>query len=281
MADGSGQARASGTGQDALQRAIAALNGRRPDEAERMAAIAVKANPRDPRALHILGYALLIQGRGAEAVAPLEAAARARRDGETDTQLAMALRQAGRLDDALARLRRAVKRRPPFPGAFHELGCVLSLLQRYDEAVEVFRQGLDVAPMMPELSIQLGYVLLQCRKWAEAKAAFMRALDIAPALREPLLGMAQAEQELGNYAASADCLRRCLRISSDPGIWHQLGRCLLRMGELDPAYDCFRHVVRTEPVRFGNVLTSILKAPRGRFWLKPSAARRFLQEAKN
>ncbi|MGH6670853.1 MAG: tetratricopeptide repeat protein [Xanthobacteraceae bacterium] len=281
MTDRSGQARAPGAAQDALQRAIMALNDRRPDEAERLAAAAAKANPRDPRTLYVLGSALLMQGRGAEAVAPLEAAARARHDGEIDTRLAMALRLAGRADDALARLKRAVKRRPPFPGAFHDLGCILGSLKRYDEAVDVFRQGLDVAPMMPELSVQLGYTLLQCRKWTEAKAAFARALDIVPALREPLLGLAKAEQELGDFAASADWLRRVLRLGSDPAIWHQLGRCLSRIGDIDAAYDCFRHAVRAEPARFGNVLTTILKAPRGRFWLKPSAARRFLQEARN
>jgi tetratricopeptide (TPR) repeat protein len=281
MADGFRQAHSSGAAEDTLQRAIGALNSRRPDEAERMAATAVKANPRDARALQILGYALFLQGRGAEAVAPLEAAARLRNDAEIDTQLAVALRQAGRLEDALARLNRAVKRRPSFPGAFHELGCLLASLKRYDEAIDAFRQGLDVAPMMPELSVQLGYALLQCGRWAEAKSAFTRALNIAPALREALSGLAKAEQELGDHAASADCLRRCLRISSDPVIWHQLGRCLLRMGQLDEAYDCFRHAVRAEPRRFANVLTSILKAPRGRFWLRPSAARRFLQEAKD
>jgi tetratricopeptide (TPR) repeat protein len=281
MADRSGQARVSGNAADALQLAIVALNSRRPDEAERIAAVVVKANPRDPRALHILGYALLMQGRGAEAVAPLEAAARARHDGEIDTQLAVALRQAGRLDDALARLKRAVKRRPPYPAAFHELGCLLSFSKRYDEAIEVFSRGLGVAPMMPELSVQLGQALLQRGSRLEAKAAFARALDILPASREALFGLARSEQELGNYAAAADCFRRCLRIRSDPAIWHQLGRCLLRLGELDGAYDCFRAAVRAEPKRFGNVLTSILKAPSGRFWLKPSAARRFLQEAKN
>jgi tetratricopeptide (TPR) repeat protein len=281
MANGSGQASAPGTVADALQLAVMALNSRRPEEAERIAAVAVKANPRDPRALHILGYALLMQGRGAEAVAPLEAAARLRHDGEIETQLAVALRQAGRLDDALARLRRAVKRRPPYPAAFHELGCLLSSSKRYDEAIEVFSRGLDVAPMMPELSIQLGYALLQRGSRLEAKAAFARALGILPASREALYGLAKSEQELGNYAAAADCFRRCLRISPDPAIWHQLGRCLLRLGQLDAAYDCFRATVRAEPKRLGNVLTSILKAPSGRFWLKPSAARRFLQEAKN
>lgn len=134
----------AGLNDEALARAYAALNGGRPEEAERIAADLLKVKPDHPRALPILGYALLMQGRTEDAIAALEPVARRRRDPQLETQLAIALRRAGRNEDAIARLKRATKRQPSFAGAFYELGCLLSSLERYDEAAETFRCGLEI-----------------------------------------------------------------------------------------------------------------------------------------
>ena len=143
----------------ALQRALSALNAQRPKDAEQIAASILETTPRHMRALHIFGCALLLQGRSEEAIAPLEAAGRGQHDPEISTQLAIALRQAGRTDEAVSRLKRAVKQRPPYPPAFRELGSLLFALKQHGEAINILKQGLEFAPMLPDLSIQLGYVL--------------------------------------------------------------------------------------------------------------------------
>ena len=261
----------------ALQQAAFALNGQRPGEAERISAEVLRVDPRNARALHIFGCAVLMQGRAADAIAPLEAAARIRHDPEIDMQLAAALRQAGRVDDALSRLRRAIKRQPPYPKAFYELGCALASTKHYDEAAEVFERGRDIAPMVAEFSTQLGRVFLERREFANAKHAFARAREISPASHDALSGMALAHQGAGEHDKAADYFRRCLAAKPDPGTWLNLGRCLLRLGQLDEGYDCFRFAVRGDPKRYGNALGMLTKSARGRFWLKPSAAARFLQ----
>ena len=119
-------------GEEALQRAAFALQGQRPDEAARIAGDILKKNPDDVRAMQILGTALLLQGRGKEAVAPLEQFARRTNDPAAVTQLAMALRQAGRNEEAMARFENAIKRIPPFPPAFLEFGNLLTMLGRHD-----------------------------------------------------------------------------------------------------------------------------------------------------
>src|SRR6516162_910842 len=90
---------------EALQRAGLALNARRPQDAERIAREILRVKSTHVRALQILGYALLAQDRGAEAIAPLETAARNTHDPEVDTALAAALRQSGRFDEAVSRLK--------------------------------------------------------------------------------------------------------------------------------------------------------------------------------
>src|SRR6202035_4056412 len=112
----------------------------------------LKTDPRHERALYVLGCALVMQDRAEEAGAPLETAAH-RHDPEIDTMLGIALRQTGRDDEALRRLKLATKRRSPYASAFKELGSLLAVMERHDEAIEVLSRGLELAPMMPQLSI--------------------------------------------------------------------------------------------------------------------------------
>src|SRR2546421_1732075 len=102
-----------------LQWAMGAINHGRPDDAERFARNVLARIPQHGKASYLLGCALLQQNRPAQAVAPLERAARALEDPAVETQLGLALRQVGRTDDALTRLRRATKRRPAHAEAFH------------------------------------------------------------------------------------------------------------------------------------------------------------------
>jgi tetratricopeptide (TPR) repeat protein len=260
----------------ALQRARAALTGDRPQDAERIADEILKLEPRNAAALQVRGCALLMQKRAAEALAPLQVAAQSLHDGETDTLFAMALRQTGRGEEALSRLKRAAKRQPPYAPAFYELGYLLMSLENYDEAIAALRRGIETAPMTPQLSIQLGEVLLRCRSYGEAKAAFTRALEIAPNSAAGLFGIAKAHQSLGEAATAATYYRRCLVLTpEDSACWLNLGHCLLQLGEIEPGYDCFRAAARGDPKRYGKALTSLAASGRGKLWLKPSTAARF------
>ena len=263
-----------------VEQAMSALNANRPVEAERIAREVLKDEPRHAGALRILGYALLMQARANDAVAALESAVRDTHDPEIETEYAIALRHAGRHEEALHRLRRTIKRKPPYVAAFHELGCVLAAMKRYDEAIAAFKRGLEIAPMTPELSIQLGYAYLNSASFADAKVAFDNALHIAPASRDARFGMAMARQELGDFEQAAEDLRHCLMTGpDDPMALLGLGNCLLALGEHDAGYEYFRAAVRGEdPRRYGMALGSLVKAAQGRFWLKPSDAARFLRQ---
>jgi tetratricopeptide (TPR) repeat protein len=269
-------------GDEALKKALFALNAGRPDEAERFAADVIKTNPRNILALHVLGSALLMQNRVADAIPPLEAATRASHDPKIETMLGIALRQAGRTEDALASLKRAIKRRPPHAPAFYEFGCLLSFLKRDDEAIEAFNRGLEITPPMPQLFAQLGYVLLRRRNYADAKTAFSRALEMSADLPEALFGLAKMHQAVGDNAAAAGYFRRCLvSRPNDADMWLQLGYCLLELGDRAAGYECFRTATRGDPQNYGNALSALVKSGRSRFWLKPSRAAQYFRGAKS
>jgi tetratricopeptide (TPR) repeat protein len=269
-------------GDEALQRAMLALNSGRPADAERIAADILKTNRRNVPALQILANALLMQNRIADAIVPLETAARGNHDPQIETMLGIVLRQAGRIEDALSWFTRAVKRRPPHAPAFYEFGCLLSFLNRDEEAVEAFNRGLDVAPLVPQLSVQLGYVLLRRKRYAEAKAAFSRALANSAGSPEALFGLAKVHQAAGDNAAAAGYFRQCLvSRPNDADMWLQLGYCLLELGDRAAGYECFRTATRGDPQNYGNALSALVKSGHGRFWLKPSGVAQYFRGIKS
>jgi tetratricopeptide (TPR) repeat protein len=264
-----------------LQQAIMALNAQRPGDAERLAGEVLKAEPRHVAALKIAGRAARLQGRAGDAIALLEPAARSSHDAELDTELALALQQAGRADDAASRLRRAVKRSPPYPPAFAEFAQLLISLKRFDEAAETLKRGVEAAPMAAALQAQLGFLLLERHNHAQAKAVFARLLTLYPGFPDALFGLGKTHQELHENEPAVAHLRQYLMARpAHWGAWISLGHCLLALGDFEAGYDCFRTAARGDPKHYTNALSSLVKSPRGRFWLKPSAGADFLLGAK-
>jgi tetratricopeptide (TPR) repeat protein len=262
---------------EALQRAEFAIQNGLPLDAERIAREILTANAGHPEATKIFGYALLMQERADEAVAPLEKAARATRNPEIETQLAIAFRHAGNNDKALLWLRRAIKRTPPFAPAFHELGYLLHVLNQPDEAIDVLRQGTMIAPMMTDMWIQLGFVCNLANDRPGAADAFSRALAINPVHPDAVQGMALVLMHDGDYARAAELFKSAIAANPDNASARVgLGNCLLELGESDAAYACLRAGVG-KGAGLHKVLKTIMASGRGRFWLRPSDAAKFFK----
>lgn len=266
----------------ALRAAAEALKAGRPREAEYLAAEVLKANAGSLPALQLLGTALLTQGRGKDAIEPLERAARQSRDAETETRLAIALRQSGRAEEARERLERAVKRKPPFPPAFLELGSLLAALNRHDEAIDVLKRGLELAPTFAELSLELGYLCTARARNTEARAAYAHAVALAPQHPDALFGLARVLQAECDFAQAAETYRRVLALAPKNATAQiGLGICLIELGRSEEALDHLRAASRTNAKSFGETVGALADAGRGRFWLRPSDAARALREGKN
>lgn len=261
-----------------LQQARRAIDAGRPDEAQRIALDCLKNRPADLEATKILGYALLMQDKAAEAIGPLEKAARSNRDAEVETELAIALRKTGAIDKALIWLNRAVKRSPPFVSAFHELGYVLFELGRLDEAKSALKQGLAMAPMMVEMAIQLGFVCYAANDRANAGGAFAHALSINPVHPEAIQGLATVLMDDGDFARAAELYRRRVAADANDALARiGLGKCLLELGDAQGGYACLKAATAREPAAYANILQATISSAHGRFWLRPSAAARFFK----
>lgn len=266
---------------EALRRAQFAIQSDLPVEAEQLAAGILKANPGHAGAAKIIGYALLMQDRAHDAVAALEKAARSSQDPEIATQLGIALRKTGQTDKALIWLKRAIKKKPAFAAAFHEMGFLLNSLRRFDEAIAVLQQGVDVAPMMAEMSVQLGYVYQAINDRANARKSFARALAINPGHFDAMYGLGSVLMDDHDFAQAADLFRRAaIANPADAQMRISLGNCLLSLGQTDAGYACLRAASARGPEFYGKALKVVSSSGRGRFWLHPSAAAKFFKGEK-
>ena len=262
-----------------LERAALALQMRRFAEAEQLAAKILKASRTDTAAVSILGRALIGQNRGAEAIAPLEKAARRSNDAGIETLLGAALGGAGRRSEAIDLMRRTTARRPPFIPAFQELAGQLSTAGRIDEAIAVVEDGLALIPQAIDLQVDLARLQLYRNERGKARATLLKADEAAPGRPEILTALARILLLDGEYAAAADACRRVLALRPDDAMARaDLAACQLEMGERDAGEASLRSAFRGRPQMLGRSTYALVHSSHGRFFFRQSAVAKFLQD---
>jgi Flp pilus assembly protein TadD len=242
-----------------------------------LAAAVFKANRGNLAAAALLGRALMLQNRFDEAIAPLQKASRRGDDPAAETLLAAAFAATGRRDDALDLLRQAITRRPAFPPAFLEYGGQLASGGKNDEAIAMLEQGLALAPGIIELQLRLATLYIGSNARARARALLQQAATAAPSRQDVLAELARVMTLDGDYAAAVDVFRRALALRSDDAATRaNLGICLMEMGERTAGEASVREATRSRPDMTGRAIMSLAAASHGRFFLRPSAAVKFL-----
>lgn len=115
------------------------------------------------------------------AVFPLTQARVARgQDAMTLTDLATALRETGRLDEAVAAYRRAIALAPEYPFGHLDLAKALARADRAAEAEAEAREAIRLAPQLAEARFDLGVLLFRSGRVEEAAANFGEAFRLEP-----------------------------------------------------------------------------------------------------
>lgn len=264
----------------ALRAAIFAMQAQRPGEAERIAAGVLKSYPDHVDAAGILGRAMLLQNRAAEAVPVLEQAARRGGNPAVETQFADALIATGRRDEALAQLRQTMARPPAFAPTFVMYARYMAETGGYAEAIAALEQGAALLPGAWEIQNELALVHIKTNDRASARAVLTRVLAAMPQHPVLLMTLGQVLYLDGDYAAAADVYQRLLGATpGDAGAQANLGSCRLEMGEREAGEADLRAAVRAVPQFAGLAIAALARASHGRFFLRPSAAMNFLRKA--
>ncbi|MFA5950223.1 MAG: tetratricopeptide repeat protein, partial [Hyphomicrobium sp.] len=167
----------------------------------RIATACLAARPADVEALHLRGIALYRQGRTPDAIDDLMNAARldaARADIRWN--LTAMLRAVGRLVEAEAVGRDAVRLAPDAPEAHNNLASVYKDTGRQGEAERHYRRAIALRPDYSDAYTNLAWALSLAGNVREAEAAARRAIELNP--RD-----ANAYNNLGTALMQQDRLR--------------------------------------------------------------------------
>lgn len=178
----------------------------------------------------------------------------------------------------LEALRAAAARRPAYPRAFLELGETLGAVGRIGEAIAAFEDGLRAFPTADGFRISLGYLHLRRNDRAAARAMFEHVRTVAPGRQDAMVGLAQVLALEGDHGGAVSLFRQALVIRPDnAGARIALAKSLLELGDREAGEAELKRAAAQAPELAGPILSALAAAPRGRFFLRPSAARDFLK----
>ncbi len=149
---------------------------------------------------------------------------------EFQLSLVAIARDAGRLDEALDRLGKALSIAPGRVDLHLQKGAVLFQLDRVEEAVAEYRRAVDLAPGSDEVHDILGVALLHAGRIEEALAEFARVVEIRPECAQAHMNLGATLHELDRLEDAVHCYRRALELDPNHSDAHEnLGKTLYLM----------------------------------------------------
>ncbi|MGE0451656.1 MAG: tetratricopeptide repeat protein [Vicinamibacterales bacterium] len=166
----------------------------------------------------------------------------------SESNLALALQEEGRLDEAAAHYRRAIEIQPDYAPAYNNLGVMQRSAGLVDEAIATYRKALELRGDYPDAHYNLANALLEKNRPAEAAEHFTIALRSIPeaASASNNLGIALAAQNRPEDAV--DAFRGAVEAEPDSAVAHRnLADALESTGRVDEAIAEFRRAIELDP----------------------------------
>ncbi|MDD5556318.1 MAG: tetratricopeptide repeat protein [bacterium] len=166
-----------------------------------------------------------------------------------------ALIEEGRHAEAARHLEEAIRRAPNYADAHHNLGIAYGKLGRLDAAASCLERAIAYRPDFPEAHSNLARVLEEQRRFDEAIASYERAEALREGYAAARRGRARVHYKMareaarsGDEARSRELLERSVEIDPESAEAHYaLGRHHMRAGRFGDAFDRFTAVTHLKP----------------------------------
>jgi serine/threonine-protein kinase len=170
---------------------VALQYGDKLDDAAAAYRKSIELRPASANAHHNLGTVLRDQKKWPQAEASFRRSLELADDFDCRINLAYALSEQGKREEAIAEYRRAIQIKDDDPDAHYNLGLLLAGQGKYAEAEACFRKVVALNPDGPDAHCDLGQVLKIQGRFAEALAAFRRGHELGS--RDPKWSRPSAE----------------------------------------------------------------------------------------
>jgi len=163
-------------------------------------------------------------------------------------QKAMALHQAGKLEEAKQLYQKAYQINPRDPGVIHLLGVVAHQSGDHERAIRLINQAIAIHSRAAEFYVNLGSALMSLRRYAEAETELRKALAIDPKLLEAhhnlilaLLGQSRTDDAIAAASSALQLAPVDARFQVD------LARALRDKGQIDRPINILTEVTQRTP----------------------------------
>jgi protein O-GlcNAc transferase len=234
---------------EALQRAFAAHQGRRLDEAERLYKQIINTQPRCFDALHLLGVLKAERGLQDEAERLLRKALSVNpRSAEALNNRANVLWSLERFEEALASCDGALAIRPHYAEALNNRGNILHSMARAEDALASYDRALALRPDYANALANRADVLRDLQRFEEALKSCALALAIRPGFAKALVNRAMTLQDLRRYDEALASYEQALKIDPDNAeAYRYLGNVLHALRRFDGAIASYRRAFELDP----------------------------------
>jgi len=164
------------------------------------------------------------------------------------SNLANALRDLGRLEDAAASLQRALELRPGFADALNNLGIIHELRLRPMDAALCYQQAIAANPQLVSAHTNLGNALQKLGRTKDALLCYQNALTLQPDFADAHFNLGNVLAALGEMAAAITCFETAARLNPRNADAHfNMGNALGRLGRLAESAACLRRAIACRP----------------------------------
>jgi len=156
--------------------------------------------------------------------------------------------RAGDVQQAEELCRQILQGEPQNAPALHLLGVLMQQAGRNEEALTFLRRAVALCPDDADFHYNLGVVQQLLGHKDEAMTSYRHALSLQSDHAPALNNLGNLALNLDRLDEAEECLRHSLRVQPDNGAaYHNLGLVCMRRGNLEEAITCFREAVRFRP----------------------------------
>jgi Flp pilus assembly protein TadD len=187
------------------------------------------------------------------------------RPGNSDAHniLGVTLAAMGRVDDAVAAVRRAIKINAQAASYHANLGEILRQAGRAAEAAEALEEAIKIDPNNPQALNNLGIINYERGNFVEAVGLYRRALKERPNMAEALNNLGNALRMTGDLDGAIQAYQEALTCRENyPEAYNNLGTLLQQDKKLEEAEHALRKAIQQNPryVEAHNNLAQLLSA---------------------
>jgi len=164
------------------------------------------------------------------------------------SNLAMALMEEGKTDEAIKKMTRAVNLVPDSPRVNYNLGYILLQKGEVEAAIGQFQKAIQLNPQFFLAHYDLAGALMQSGKLDDAVSHYRTALDLSPNDGNVLKDLANAMVAQGRISEALVFYSKALKLDPrDPDVYNNLGVAMTLQGRFEEAVRYFRMALQLDP----------------------------------